>query len=38
MDYIIFPSIVPPPDPPDIGLSEFSFEVTVPPEEALLKY
>ncbi|MCD4682599.1 MAG: S8 family serine peptidase, partial [Bacteroidales bacterium] len=31
VDYIIFPSIVPPPDPPDIDLSALSFEVTVPP-------
>ena len=31
VDYIIFPSIVPPPDPPDIDLSDLSFEVTVPP-------
>jgi len=31
VDYIIFPSIVPPPDPPDIDMSDLSFEVTVPP-------
>ena len=31
VDYIIFPSIVPPPDPPAIGLSDLGFEVTVPP-------
>ncbi len=31
VDYIVFPSIVPPPDPPDIDLSDLSFEVTVPP-------
>jgi hypothetical protein len=31
VDYIIFPSIVPPPDPPDISLSASSFEVGLPP-------
>ena len=31
VDYIVFPSIVPPPAPPDIDLSYLSFEVTVPP-------
>jgi len=30
VDFIIFPSIVPPPDPPDISLSDMGFEVTVP--------
>ena len=31
MDYIIFPPISPPPEPPEINLSASSFEVTVSP-------
>ncbi|MBL7104731.1 MAG: hypothetical protein ISS18_10400 [Bacteroidales bacterium] len=33
VDYIIFPPISPPPDPPDIEVNPESFELTLPPDD-----
>ena len=33
IDYIIFPSIVPPPNPPDISISPVSFDISLNPDE-----
>lgn len=30
IDYIVFPSIIPPPDPPEIDLNHMNFEVSLP--------
>ncbi|MCD4788931.1 MAG: hypothetical protein K8R37_02935, partial [Bacteroidales bacterium] len=32
IDFIVFPPIIPPPDPPNIEVSPLSFEVTLPPD------
>lgn len=32
IDYIIFPSIIPPPDPPELSVNPLSFEQTLPPD------
>ncbi|MFU8843923.1 MAG: C25 family cysteine peptidase, partial [Bacteroidales bacterium] len=37
IDYIVFPSIIPPPDPPEIVLNPLSFEVSLPVDASQVK-